>query len=213
MRDYSFLTSLTIVDTGRQRQPKQRNPEGLAIRVFADGSVYPSRQLVDDFKLEYVTRKAGEDEAVSFGFDFFDSSEWPPLAAHPRMIVFGAVPKSQPKVDLFSACRYDDAGVPRSSVMTQGTVSTALLDLVRSMGYLTTDQKYCDLQILTAFPITVQDGIANVPKVVERGENKGEKTYQRRENATFYPVDLPENVEEVKKEEDKEVLQPQNINN
>ena len=205
MADYSFLTSLTLIDTGRRRQPKEKLPTGMRVRIYSDGSVYPSKELMDAFKLEYVKKaKEEEKEEESFGFDIFDSQEWAPLAQHPRMIVFGLVPKNAPKVDLFAACRYNDQGEPRASVLTQGTVSTTLLDLVRQIGYLSPEQKYADLEVLTEFHINVKDGIAYIPKVVERGEKKGEKTYVRRENALFYPVDIPENLEnkEVKKVEE-----------
>ena len=189
--DYSFLEGLTLVDTGRQRQPKEVNPTGLAVRVFANGNVYPSKELIERFNLEYTTK---EEQGTRNGFDVVDSTDWAPTAHLPRMILFGVTPKTEAKVDLFSSCRYTDDNQPKSSVSSQGSDCQTLLNLIRSMGYLTEDQKYCDLQIVITHPITVQDGIANIPKVVERGERKGEKTYERRENITFYPVNTPENL-------------------
>lgn len=189
--DYSFLSGLTLVDTGRQRAPKSKLPEGLALRIFTNGEVYPSEELVQKFNLEYG--KKDEQEKTN-GIDIIDSVEWIPTAQFPRMIIFGFVPKTEAKVDLFGTCRYTEDGLPRSSVYNQGSNSPMLLELVRSMGYLTDDQKYCDLQVVIDYPITMKDGIATIPKVVERGASKGEKTYQRRENITFYPVNLPENL-------------------
>jgi hypothetical protein len=189
--DYSFLNGLTLVDTGRQRTPKTKTPEGLTLRIFPNGEVYPSADLVNKFNLEYGNK---DEQAQTNGIDVIDSSEWIPTAQFPRMIIFGFVPKTEAKIDLFGTCRYNEDGTPKSSVYVQGSTSPMLLELVRSMGYLTDDQKYCDLQVVTEYPITMKDGIATVPKVVERGANKGEKTYERRENITFYPVNTPENL-------------------
>jgi hypothetical protein len=189
--DYSFLSNLTLKDTGRLRQPKTNTPEGLSIRILANGSVYPSAEAVERFGLEYTKK---DEQNTRNGFDVVDSHEWEPTKALPRMILLGVTPKTEPKVELFAGCRYDDEGFPRSSVVTQGTVSETLLDLVRQMGYLTEDQKYCDLQIITTYPIKTEDNIAFVPKTIERGERKGEKTYERRENVTFFAVNTPENI-------------------
>lgn len=207
---YSFLQGLTLVDTGRQRAPKQTNPEGLTIRIFANGEVYPSRELVTRFNLEYTKK---EEQATRNGFDVFDSNDWTPTTTLPRMILFGLTPKTEAKVDLFGSCRYNDDGTPKSSVISQGSTSENLLGLVRSMGYLTEDQKYCDLQVVVEHPLTVKDGISHIPKVVERGEKKGEKTYERRENITFYPVNTVENLKEMTTTSERVVTENQSVTN
>lgn len=195
MQEYSFLNNLVLVDTGRLRTPKQINPEGLTVRIYANGDVYPSKELVEKFNLEYVVKDSTE---PSNGFDFFDSTSWTPLATQPRMIVFGIVPKDEPKVSLFGTCRYTTEGQPKSSVISQGATCPELLTLVRSMGYLTEEQKYCDLELVVEYPIKPQDGIAYIPKVVERGEKAGELSYVRRDNVTFYPVNTVENLKEMR---------------
>lgn len=183
--DYSFLENLTLIDTGRMRTPKEKNPIGMAVRVYANGEVYPSTELVKKYDLEFVNKDSTE---KSNGIDVVDSLEWEPLAAQPRMILFGISPKNRPKVDLFGTCRYNPDETPKSSVLTQGSTSDTLLELVRSLGFLSNDQKYVDLVLLEQYPVTIKDGLAFIPKVVERGERKGEKTYERREGVTFYPV-------------------------
>ncbi len=188
---YSFLTGIKLVDTNRQRAPKTNTPTGLTVRVMANGNVYPSPELVTRFNLEYTTKDATD---VRNGFDVVDSLEWAPTATLPRMILFGVTRKKESKVDLFGTCRFNEDGTPKSSVLTQGLPSETLLNLVRSMGYLTDDQKYVDLELVVEHPLTTEDGISNIPKVMERGEKKGEKTYERRENATYYPVNTTENL-------------------
>lgn len=195
--DYSFLNSITLKDTGRLRVPKERNPEsGIILRILANGEVYPSRELVNKFDLEY-RRKS---QSKGFGIDVIDSKDWPVFKDAPRMIIFGLTPKTEPKVDLFGTCRYDEEGNPKSSVMDQGSKSETLLNLVKSMGYLTEEQKYVDLEFVMSHPIKMQDGIANIPKVYERESTKnakGSKTSIRRENVVFYPINTPENLKAV----------------
>ncbi len=199
--DYNFLRNVTLVDTGRLRQPKEKNPTGIAVRVFASGEVYPSQELVDKYNLEYLNK----DVEGNFGIDIVDSINWTPTATFPRMIMFGFTPKKEAKVDLFGSCRWNDDGTPKSTVLTQGAKSEVLLDLVRQMGYLNDEQKYVDLQIVEEFPVKTENGIAYIPKIMERGEKKGEQTYERRENVTFYPVNTPENLKMMKEAQDQRV--------
>jgi hypothetical protein len=203
MQEYNFLTNLVLVDTGRLRTPKSLNPEGLTLRIFSNGVVYPSQELVDKFNLEYQPKDSAK---PSNGFDFFDSQLWTPLATQPRMIIFGIVSKEEPKVDLFGTCRFATDGQPKSSVINQGTASPELLALVRSMGYLTEEQKYCDLELVVEYPIKPQDGIAYIPKLLERGEKAGELTSIRRENVTFYPVNTKENLKEMREANKNQVV-------
>jgi hypothetical protein len=193
--DYSFLSNLTLVDTGRMRQPKEKNPAGMTVRVYANGEIYPSKELVEKYKLEYVNRESTE---KANGIDVVDSTEWTPMATQPRMILFGITPKTEPKVDLFGSCKFNDDGSPKSSVMTQGAASEELLNLTRSLGFLTPEQKYVDLVLLEQYPINTKDGLAYIPKTVSRGPKKGEKDYERRENVTFYTVLTTEEFEKQK---------------
>lgn len=192
--NYNFLASLTLVDTGRMRQPKEKHPTGMAIRLYTNGEVYPSKELVQKYNLEYVNKDSTE---KSNGIDVIDSLEWGPLVNQPRMIIFGFAPKSEPKVDLFGTCRFNDDNTPKSSVLTQAPVSENLVNLCRSLGFLNEDQKYVDLVILEQYPLNIKDGLAFIPKTVERGERKGEKTYERRENILFFPVTTSEEFEKM----------------
>jgi hypothetical protein len=139
---------------------KDRTPEGLAIRLFKNGSVYPSQALVDKFDLEYkkgtptkvevkdkvmddLKAKGAEvdapktktvwafDNGVGNGFDVIDSRQWHQFKADGSMIFISPVGKDEPKVDLFGLVRRDEVtGEPTESVMTQGTVTNGLRILV-----------------------------------------------------------------------------------
>lgn len=204
--DYSFLASLNLIDTGRLKSPKTKNPEGLTVRIFTNGSVYPSADLVTKFDLEYQDK---QNSNRGNGLDIIDTAEWSIFKNQPRMIMFGISSKENPKVDLFASCRYNDDGTPKSSVLTQGAVNTYLLDLVRECGWLTEEQKYVDLKVVEEYPFKTADGLAFIPKTIAKGAMAGEKTYSRRENVVFYPVEPTDLVktEEVKVETTEEVTQ------
>jgi hypothetical protein len=155
--------------------------------LYNNGEVYPSADLVALGNLEYQPKNA---ENAGNGLDVVDSTDWTPLQNHPRTILIGFTNRNNAKVDLFATTKYNDV-TPKSSVLTQGVQSEMLLNIARSMGWFgsgTTEPKYVDLQVLTQYPVKTKDGIAYIPKVVERGDRKGDKTYERRENQTFYPI-------------------------
>lgn len=196
---YSFLATLTLKDLGRQKQPKELNPTGLALRIFSTGKVYPSQELVNKFDLEYKPRVTDREQEGN-GLDVFDSHAWTPLKEYPRMIMFYSIPRKEIKVELFARCLYNDSNNPKSSVMSQGAESPFLLGLCKSMGYLTDDQKYVDL-VMVDVPVTPEEGIAYIPKKIEKGPKAGEETYERREHVVLYPFNTPENLEKIKEEE------------
>jgi len=184
--DYSFLKNLNLVDTGRLRAPKSKTPEGVTLRIFNDGSVYPGKELVEKFNLEY---KNDQDPEQGNGLDVIDTAEWSIFNGQPRLFLIGVTSKNNPKVDLFSSCRHNEDGTPKSSVLTQGAVNTYLLDLVRENNWLTGEQKYVDLKVVEEHPFTTVDGLAFIPKTIVKGAKAGEKTYSRRENSVFYPIE------------------------
>jgi hypothetical protein len=144
-----FLTTATVLDVAEivtvrkstSGPRKERNPLGLAIRVFRDGSVYPSQALVDTFNLDYptavVSREliSSEGEETKFkldfkvsghpgnGFDIIDTDKAPFLSFGKRILVISPIQRDQPKVDLFAQTSYDETGLPKSNVIDQGAKS------------------------------------------------------------------------------------------
>lgn len=148
----SFLKSATVEAAvvakkggGGPRKQRNPNPGLLAIRLWWDGSVYPSQALVDKFDLEYregTIQEIPAKEAVGVegtegykpatkatrktiteggnGFDVIDTKAWSQFKADGRMLLIAAVPKNAGKVDLFSSTTYDEKGFPKSTVMEQG---------------------------------------------------------------------------------------------
>ena len=114
---------------GRTAAPK--NPEGLTLRVFANGKIYPSQELVNIFELEYPDKSDG---VPNFGLDVFKSTDWGmfPVNAPQKYIFIAPVLKDSPKVDLFGSVKYNEDGTPVNSVLEQGggTFGEQLLEMI-----------------------------------------------------------------------------------
>lgn len=172
------------------RSTANKNPEGMCIRVFASGKIYPSQELVDQFSLEYVAK---DSEVVSNGLDVFKSVDWPmfPVNAPDKFIFVAPVPKNSPKVDLFGQVGYDEEGNPKNSVLEQGggSFGAQLVEMLEQIyGIVIEKGKYVDLEVKTDITVTSPNGIYYVPKTVTRGEKKGELSVVRRENILVMPL-------------------------
>lgn len=190
---------------------KQRNPENADLRVFADGSVYPSASLVARFGLEYGNKPAEDAEPTGFGFDVIDSDQFMNYLDTPqRCIWISAVARTEGKIDLFSTTKYNEDGTPYSSVLEQGSKtfgSAVLLPMLKEVYgiELGENKRHIDLKLFGVpaeegeQPLTLPNGktVAFVPKSVQRGDKKGTETVIRRENPSFwclYPADVQETV-------------------
>jgi len=224
-----FLATATLSDVA-EKVPvsrkgvttKQRNPERLAIRLFRDGSVYPSAELVEKFQLEYANKGA----ITGNGFDVIDTALYPSFNVGKRILIINPVPKALPKVDLFGSTTYKEDGTPKSNVMTQGAKTYGadeLIPMVEEIYGITFYKPAVDAQdgveaseevegvefvdlALVVNPVTNEPwakAITYIPKKVSRGKDAGQVTTQRRENAQFYallPLSSIQPAEETAKE-------------
>lgn len=197
-----FLATATINDVAektvaRMGGPrKQRNPEGLAIRLFRDGSVYPSQELVDKFNLEYTAK---DSDTQNNGFDVIDISLYPTFQLGQRILIISPVSRKNGKVDLFGSTTYNEDGSPKASVLEQGSKTFGMDDLIPAIQEIyninmskENGVEFVDL-VLVANPATnepwsLPNGktITYIPKKVSRGEAKGTISTIRRENPSFY---------------------------
>lgn len=197
----SFLKNLTLADnetirTTAIRATKDRNPKEADLRIFKDGSIYPSESLVKEFGLEYVNKPAeGAETVPSFGFDVTDSREYSNTKSWPvALVLISIVDKTAPKVDLFGSCRYNEDGSPIGSVLDQGaatfgkTVLIPMLKEVYNVDVETAEKGYVDLQFVRDNGFTLPSGVYYLPKKVMRGEAAGQVKVQRRENITLFPL-------------------------
>jgi len=194
--------------TARTTTAKARTPETADIRVFKDGSVFPSVALIKEFDLQY---RAKDVEPKGNGFDVFKSTDFPNTQHWPkdnRIIFIAAVDKAEGKLDLFGRTTYDETGAA-SDVLTQGatTFGKVLLEHIKEVyGEEPNEHGFIDLVIARDNSFNTDNGKYYIPKVVSRGDSKGESTVVTRENLTLFPL-IPVswvNEEEVASEPEKE---------
>lgn len=166
---------------------------GADFRLFADGSIYPSQDLIQKDQLEFQAKESGIPE---YGYDVFLSTDWSQYPGTVKFPCIAKVSKHEPRVDLFGQLKYNKDSTPKSSVMTMR--STQAEDLIRYLEESYCDagetlfahRTYVDLKINTARPMKTANQIYNLPKVVAKGKNAGQKSYTRRENIVVYPLEI-----------------------
>lgn len=211
MSKLAFLQNIQVVADERPKKPrtKEWNPtEGLAIRLWKSGEVYPSQALVDQFNLEFKNRLTDEDLTAikagtiskphpGNGFDVIDTEDFPAFKSSQRLLIISPVPKDQLKVDLFGTVSYSETMTPVISVMDQGAATFGKDFLIPTLKEvydieLGDENPYVDLVFMgkegtdNPEPFFADKDIVFFPKKVARGEKKGEMTIQRREKPAMY---------------------------
>lgn len=217
--NFEFLNNIVPVNIEKQERVYvsrkiNRNPSGLAIRIYKDGSVYPSQELVDKFNLEYGVEGNN-------GLDVFSSNEWgqfPKGDDIPNLLLVAVVAKNEPKVSLFKETEYNEDGSPKNSVLEQGSKRPELIEKIREVynmntyqpeGYLYVEgtpalvdplfdsSNHVDLEINTE--VTIFAGLPQyiIPKKIVKGAKKGEMSYEIRQNLSVHPLTLKVDTEAV----------------
>ena len=196
MKGLDFLKKASLVVQENVKETKtriftksSRNPENADLRIYANGSVYPSKELVAEFKLQYQPKNA---EHPGYAFDVISSADYGACKDFARpVLMIAAVERTEPKTDLFSASVFDKEGNPMADVLTQGanTFGKQLLEKLKELENIELEEgTFVDLLIIREYPFNTPNNIYLLPKTVSRGEHKGELTYVRRENITLYAL-------------------------
>lgn len=183
---FEWLKGLKFKEERPTRATASKTPEGLSLRVYAGGRVIPSQALIDRFKLEYGI--AGE-----CGIDFFTAHNWGAYPKdQPNALFLAFVPRTEPKIDLFATRRSEE-----TKVIDQAPVSKELVAAIKEVYPKAWEEEtsFIDITINEDYAVTTEDGLYFIPKLVARGERKGQMQAQRRENITLYPVSVQVNTE------------------
>lgn len=190
----------------QRRTGTSKNPVAADLRIFKNGSVFPSATLTADHQLEYRNRDA---ENQGNGFDIIDSRQFPNTQGTPvPFVMIAPVSKKAGKVDLFNACTYNKDNTPNASVLTQGASSfggelwNMLIDVYHLNAETYTKQGYIDVNLEEVASISeglkkATNDIYYLPKQITRGEQAGQVRMVRRENLSIYvlsPVGIDETV-------------------
>ncbi|WP_428743110.1 hypothetical protein [Tenacibaculum sp.] len=192
--NFDFLKTVEVTQEVKTavRTSVDKLPTGLAIRVFGSGKVYPSKELVEKYNLEYANKNS---ENPGNGFDFFKSSEWSgfPADAPETYLFFAAVPKTSPKVSIFGSCGYAEDGTPKVSVLEQGggKAGQELLAAIKDVfGVEVEKGSYVDLTIVEEISIPSNTGVYYLPKTTTKKDGTVLPDAVRRENIVVNPVTL-----------------------
>lgn len=215
--NFDFLAGLEPVTIEKQVKEKvsrviPKNPEGMKLRIFKDGSVYPSQELVDAFDLEYQVK--GFDQFNQMGFDVFSSSNWGQMQKGVTPFVcIVAVPKSEAKLDLFKSVDYNEDGTPKKSVLNQGSKRPEIIEMLRevynlpeqgvldnlpysedTMSFTAVDKlfgskNYVDLEVVVDTQVFPELNAYYIPKILKKGLRAGQQSYEERAKGTaIYPL-------------------------
>jgi hypothetical protein len=204
---YEFLKSITFKEdmVVKKHKLSTEMPEGFVLRVYSSGRVYPSKELVQKFDLEYagVEIKEGTEtkkkETEGNGVDFFEAHQWGPYPKDKNnAILIAFTPRKETRLDLFNRVPTKSViqgGIAQEkviSIVEQGPVCKELWELAVKIydleSKITATTKFLDLEVLTEYPIKTENGIYLIPKVVSRGEQKGNMGTYRRENIEVFPL-------------------------
>jgi len=196
--DLSMLSNVTLVVPEKKLTPNKvgKNPTDNDIRVYANGSVFPSEDFAKKFMLRFAIE---EDEVPGNGMDVFSSKDWPMITLQ-KDILFGAiVPKNDPKVDLFAKVGKID-GKPAKTVLEVANntfgKTTMLRLLADTYGVDWSKTKYVELSLSLDHKMESPSGEFWIPKVISRGARKGEQEIVIRKQAHVFPL-IVKHVEEI----------------
>lgn len=189
MSIFNFLANQSLAENATAVKQAPSAPRGVAknptdadLRVFRNGSVYPSLALIEKDNLAYLAKGV---EGDANGYDVTNSAQFINTQAWAQAVLFiSLIDKSAAKVDLFGRTTYAEDGTP-SDVATQGaaTFGKDLLEQLKVVyGYeIPEGENFVDLKIVEDFNFATPDGIYYLPKPVARGERKGQIELVRRE--------------------------------
>lgn len=194
--DFDFLNDMELqaVEPGVSRLGiLDKQPDGTKIRLFNDGKIFPSQELIEKFDLQFVA-KGNPDQGN--GMDVFSTKDWGqwPKGMPADLLIATFVPKSLAKVDLFASTKYDDEGKPKADVATQGSAvfgKFLMPKIVETYGedFFADGRLYIDLEVKEDKPLKpVNNGIYELPKPITKGKKAGTLGYERREKIVLYPL-------------------------
>lgn len=181
---FAFLTRIKLREDIKEAVvPFFKNPTGPRLRVFKNGKVFPSEELVKEFNMEY-NNPDGETSPGN-GIDFFKSTDWTPYPKEgPTCLIVAFIPRTEPKIDLFAGAKSD-----KTSVLSQGPKSEELVNLLQELYPHDWNEGYIDIAISVDTPIQTENNIYLIPKKLKRGPKTGERTYVRRESIKVFPCE------------------------
>jgi hypothetical protein len=201
--DLSFLKNVEIkevaVKAKAARIGLEKTPvEGADFRVYKNGRIFTHPKTAKDWELEFGPKVLDENEkeiTAGNGLDIFCSTDWQMISTPEEMLFVAIVPREgNPKIDVYGSTTYNEDGTNKRSI-DNNSISTfgadVLVELLASVYKVDWELvEHVDLVMNTEFQILAPKGVYSIPKVVSRGEKKGEPVFVTRSNISVFPLTL-----------------------
>lgn len=220
----NFLKSSTVEEVkataargGGVRKQWNPAPVIVAIRLWKDGSVFPSDAAVKKLDLGYKTAilkkeaiklKDGETEqkyrniyefpfGTGNGLDFIDSRVWQHVSGEGAMLFVATVPKNAGKVDLFNTVSYEEDGTPKVSVMEQGAATfgqQVMLKAVEEVYGIKFNRDEVEATDTTLSEPAITDGVDFVDLAIFESIGEGDQAFNVTEKYSKSIIFAPKRV-------------------
>lgn len=226
--DLSFLKNVEVkevaVKAKAARIGLEKTPAtGADFRVYKNGRIFTHPTTAATYDLEFGPKiKVGENEhTAGCGLDIFSSEDWQMIVT-PEPLLFVAIVfrEGNAKIDVYGSTTYEEDGTNKRSIDNNTISSFGVEFLVPALAsvYGVDWEKvdYVDLVINAEFQIKSPKNVYSIPKIVSRGERKGESVFVTRKDVQVFPltvfagattavdpnqVDLEDSIAEVEAEE------------
>jgi len=202
----SFLKNVEVKEVATKskasRVTLEKHPvEGADFRVYKNGRIFPAAATATEYNLAFGPKLEGEEDGakavtVGNGLDIFSSENWQMIATPQTMLFIGVVPRQgNAKIDIYGSTSYDkDSGEPTRDIYANSVSAfgkDTLIDLLTSVyGVDFSDEgvDYVDLSVARDFQIKAPHDVYSIPKVVSRGDKKGQPVFVTRMNISVFPL-------------------------
>lgn len=200
--DLSFLKNVEVKEVAIKakavRVGLEKTPvAGADFRVYKNGRIFTHPDTATKWDLEFGPKAVYEDDGkeitVGNGLDIFSSADWQMIQTPEELLFVAIVPREgNAKIDVYGSTTYNEDGTNKRSI-DNNTISTfgadVLLDLLTNVyGVNWETTEYVDLVMNTEFQIKAPKEVYSIPKVVSRGEKKGEPVFVTRKNISVFPL-------------------------
>ena len=209
--DLSFLKTVVVKEVEAKgkvsRVSLEKYPvEGADFRVYKNGRIFPSLAAAAEFKLDFGPKLGQEEEGakavtVGNGLDIFSSENWQMMAIEETVLFVAVVPRyKNSKIDVYGSTSYEEDGAPKRSIDANSVSAfgsdtlIGLLEEVYDVDFEAND--YVDLVLNADYQIKSPGEVYSIPKIVSRGDNKGQPVFVTRVGIAIFPLTVFETPEE-----------------
>jgi len=200
--DLSFLKNVEVKavpqknSTAKKATLEKFPVAGAHFRVYKNGRMFSNKEIAAKYNLNFGAQIEGEDKkavTVGNGLDIFSSENWQMIKTEETILFVGIVARQgNSKIDVYGSTRYDEDGNPKGDINANSIaafVKDSLIEMLETVyGVDFEECDFVDLTIAEEFPIKAPNDVYSIPKVVSRGDSKGQPVFVTRTNLQVFPL-------------------------